>query len=92
MWLIDNNVTSHKHYKQYYNKTIPLEHRRELAHIAEKPIEESGINNHRMDTANNQEEKEANERGVVVVSNTDVDPGTVMVHLLHTSNSKETPY
>ena len=62
-----------------------------MAHIAEQPIEESGIDNNCMDTSNNQEKKKTNERRVVVMSHTNVDPGTVMVHLLHTSNRTKFP-
>ena len=45
-----------------------------------------------MHTADRNKEEKLEERGVVGVANTVIDPWTMVIHLLNTSNGKQTPY
>ena len=54
------------------------------AHPCEQTVEEVGINQRGVETAEWSVEDESREGSVVVVSNADIDPWTVVVHLHNT--------
>lgn len=51
------------------------------AHIGEEVVQEEGVNDNGMHTADGEKKQKLDKRRVVTMTNAGIDPGAVMVHL-----------